>query len=538
MALPEVPLASAETPIPVETTSAMDTDDNNDARDRDYSFMDEDPQSQMMMGQRTQTQPSFPVPDREQPSFMRMDAHHGRMMEPQQVIPQKRHLPGSEDRPGTGFPTSSFPASSHPREGPERRATRPNGSATPRQQNGMSNQRSSTMQNPQQKKRMMAPPNRQGAVPVRRPGPKPAPQVQQTRPPRALTDNSSDTVIILDDDEDQGIEAIKQELAAAASEEQHSRLPAVNPPPRIHLSQAQHELPQPHQHQHQHQRVQDMRTNSGHNPQLARAVERVNSNEAVRQHQPGSQGHPRRTPSGRSSGSQQQTMMSAAPESTAVTTEGTLANAVAQLSQQKGSLEKKLQDTIHALKAKSQTVEEMAHKNGELTTSIEEYKKKVEAMRTRYTEFEKFLDGLGSDYKMLNEQKMTLTRRIEELEVCNRELEADRRLLHDRIDDAMNNQQSWREAKKQYDQLLVDHEKLQDAHAAATRELNDKGMYLVEEKNRNVSLEAQMVRERETHEEVVKVLNGFKHELVENIKSLEVKLADLNSAKTDGLQLT
>lgn len=529
MAIPELPMTSEQAPTTIEKTTAIDTENNDDVRD--YFLMNDD--SQMNQP------PQHPLPtlDCDQSSFMR-EIHHNRSMESQVVIPQKRHLSSVDqpaapvDRPGTGYPGLNHLREVSEGQG-QRRVTRPNGSTNSRQQTGIISQRAATMHNLQQKKRVMVPPGgRQGVGPgpARRPAPKPAPQVQ-TRPPRAVTDNSIDTVIILDDDEDEGISTIKRELAAAVGgEEQDLGLPPPqNVQHRPHHSQAQHKMQQ---------QVRGMKLNPGHNSQHSRVVERVNSNEHYVRHPPsGSQGQPHRTPSGRSTVSQQPSM-SVAPDATTGTTEGALANAVAQLSQQKGALEKKLQDTMHTLEAKSHTIEEMVHKNDELTTSIEEYKKKIEGMRTRYKEFEKFLDGLGNDYKMLNDQKTILTRRIDELDGYNRDLEAERQVLHDRVENALQNQRDWRDAERRYQELEREFHKLQAAHEAATKEISEKGMFLVEEKNRNVSLESQMIKERKTHEEVVKVLNGFKHELMENIKSLEAKLADMSSAKTDDMQLT
>lgn len=117
--------------------------------------------------------------------------------------------------------------------------------------------------------------------------------------------------------------------------------------------------------------------------------------------------------------------------------------ALTTLTTEKQALERKLHETIISLKTQAIRAETSERKNTELESQAQTSKDNISGLKKKMMGFQKFVDGLGKDYNMLNEKNSQLNNRLNEVsqdrDALFRSLQ-DVRFLAEKVDGAV---QGW-----------------------------------------------------------------------------------------------
>lgn len=117
--------------------------------------------------------------------------------------------------------------------------------------------------------------------------------------------------------------------------------------------------------------------------------------------------------------------------------------ALTALTTEKQSLEHRLRETMSSLRAQVSCTEAAEKKNAELEIHVATYKDTVSGLKKRVLGVQKFVDGLGNDYNMLNEKKTQLSKSINQLSWDRDELRKNFKEVRDLTEKAGVKMQGW-----------------------------------------------------------------------------------------------
>lgn len=144
----------------------------------------------------------------------------------------------------------------------------------------------------------------------------------------------------------------------------------------------------------------------------------VGSNGTLRKKRPENDGH-LVGPQSQQSSSRTITMPSVMPalqeQEQSSTGEHRLLVALTTLTTEKQALEKKLNETMFSLKAQVIKTETSERKNREFGAQAKASRDNISGLKKKMMGFQKFVDGLGKDYNMLNEKNSQLNNRLNEV---------------------------------------------------------------------------------------------------------------------------
>lgn len=144
----------------------------------------------------------------------------------------------------------------------------------------------------------------------------------------------------------------------------------------------------------------------------------VSSNGILRKRRPENDGH-LMEPQSQQSSSRTITTLSVMPalqeQEQSSTGEHRLLVALTTLTTEKQALEKKLNETMFSLKTQVIRAETSERKNAELGAQAKVSRDNISGLKKKMMGFQKFADGLGKDYNMLNEKNSQLNNRLNEV---------------------------------------------------------------------------------------------------------------------------
>jgi hypothetical protein len=117
--------------------------------------------------------------------------------------------------------------------------------------------------------------------------------------------------------------------------------------------------------------------------------------------------------------------------------------ALTALTTEKQSLEHRLRETMSSLSTQVLCTEAAEKKNAELEIHVATYKDTVSGLKKRMLGVQKFVDGLGNDYNMLNEKKTQLSKSINQLSWDRDELRKNFKEVRDLTEKAGVKIQEW-----------------------------------------------------------------------------------------------
>lgn len=120
--------------------------------------------------------------------------------------------------------------------------------------------------------------------------------------------------------------------------------------------------------------------------------------------------------------------------------------ALTALTTEKQSLEHRLRETMSSLSTQVLCTEAAEKKNAELEIHVATYKDTVSGLKKRVLGVQKFVDGLGNDYNMLNEKKTQLNKSINQLSWDRDELRKNFKEVRDLTEKAGVKMQGWRDS--------------------------------------------------------------------------------------------
>ncbi|KAI5852750.1 hypothetical protein DFP73DRAFT_581591 [Morchella snyderi] len=144
-------------------------------------------------------------------------------------------------------------------------------------------------------------------------------------------------------------------------------------------------------------------------------------------------------------------------------------------------------------------------KNAELEIHVATYKDTVSGLKKRILGAQKFVDGLGNDYNMLNEKKTQLSKSINQLSWDRDELRRDLKEVSDLTEKAGVKMQEWGDSSAV----------LKGSQKEIRRRL------LAAERDRTQSLESQIQEDRERNKVILESIQDVKAEVIEQLAGLK-----------------
>lgn len=185
--------------------------------------------------------------------------------------------------------------------------------------------------------------------------------------------------------------------------------------------------------------------------------------------------------------------------------ERTLTRALGELSEQKATMEKCMNEAKFALKTQAEISSGLERKNDSLQRSLEISKKAVLSLTTRFSRLEKFLQGLGNDYNTLGQKMSGMNSSLQIIKNEHAEIEV--------LKSSCNNFKQVAEAfirtKQPLRQAQTELKRMAEKGAFLESELSEKAGLLAEARNRIQALETQIDLDRVRHEQLMSKLNSI-----------------------------
>ncbi|KAL7274288.1 hypothetical protein RUND412_002813 [Rhizina undulata] len=210
-----------------------------------------------------------------------------------------------------------------------------------------------------------------------------------------------------------------------------------------------------------------------------------------------------------------------ATEDVQSTGEQTLAAALTTLTAEKKAVEKKLYDARNTINTQTSYIASMEGKSVELKSQIEKYKSVLTDFKRKFSGLEKFVEGLGQDYNMLNDKNVQFKNKLNEISREKAELAEDRISIRDIVAKTEKSWQEWSSIRTTLKEAQLQIEKLQGTLKVLHEELSEKAGLLAVERDRTQSLECQMLEDRKKGDEMFRLIEESRDELMAKLEEIQ-----------------